>query len=380
MRRAKRWCVKYAQAQSDITTRRFRNPIRKKTWMSSQASQASRPESVDAAEVRDAGLAADGRERALVDVAERPPRLAAQRAQHVLGRVLPHLHRRGRDARAPACRPAAARPGRRRSRPRGWPGERQVRLDRHAPRAVDLGAPSARAERRGRDAGGPEHRARVDPLGAELHRRALDAGDRAPRRTSTPSRSSCRCAFAERSGGYGGSTRSAASTSTTRARRRVDAPEVPAQRQARDLGERARQLDAGRARADHDERQPLPARGLVRLALGLLEGEQHAPADLSASSSVFRPGRVRLPVGVAEVRVRRAGGDDERVVGDLAVGQQHACGARGRRRAPRPAAPPCSRRRRMWRMGAAMSARRGRRSRPGRAAAGTGGGCGGRRA
>ena len=42
----------------------------------------------------------------------------------------------------------------------------------------------------------------------------------------------------------------------------------------------------------------------------------------SASSIVFRPGAFALPLGMAEVRMRRAGGDDEVVVRELAVGQR----------------------------------------------------------
>jgi hypothetical protein len=49
---------------------------------------------------------------------------------------------------------------------------------------------------------------------------------------------------------------------------------------ASDLGERAGQLDARRARADDDERQPVAARGRVRGALRVLVGEQDPAADV----------------------------------------------------------------------------------------------------
>ncbi len=46
MRRAPRWNVRYESAHSNITMKRFLKPIRKKTWMSSQAIHARKPESL----------------------------------------------------------------------------------------------------------------------------------------------------------------------------------------------------------------------------------------------------------------------------------------------------------------------------------------------
>ena len=80
----------------------------------------------------------------------------------------------------------------------------------------------------------------------------------------------------------------------------------------------------------------------------------------NASASVFRPGRVRRPVVVAEVAVGRAGGDDQVVVGDaLAVVEDDA--ARRRRRSPCTSAcrivrlPRFISRRSTWRIGALIA-------------------------
>ena len=60
-------------------------------------------------------------------------------------------------------------------------------------------------------------------------------------------------------------------------RGRVDVAEVACQGLPRDLGERAGQLDSGRAAADDHERHPGSPPGMVGLALGDLERHQ-APA------------------------------------------------------------------------------------------------------
>ena len=137
-----------------------------------------------------------------------------------------------------------------------------------------------------------------------------------PVRTVTPSRSSWRRAEAERSFGYGGRTRSSASTRTIRAWRRVDRAEVALQGVLGDLAERAGQLDAGRAAADDDERHPLGPADRVGFPLGRLEGDEDPPPDLGRVVDRLEARRVARPLVVAEVRVADAGRDDERVVAD----------------------------------------------------------------
>ena len=83
-----------------------------------------------------------------------------------------------------------------------------------------------------------------------------------------------------------------------------------------DLGDGPGELDTGRPAPDDGEREePLPAlRG--RLAVGLLEGEEDPPADLERVFEILEARSARLPVFVAEIRVPRARGDHQGVVGE----------------------------------------------------------------
>ena len=103
----------------------------------------------------------------------------------------------------------------------------------------------------------------------------------------------------------------------------MDPPEVPAQRVVRDLAERARQLDPGRAATDDDERHPLAPDLGIRLAFGRFERDQDPPAHLEGVLDGLEARRERRPLVVAEVRVASPGRHDEGVVVDRpAVGHQ----------------------------------------------------------
>ena len=117
------------------------------------------------------------------------------------------------------------------------------------------------------------------------------------------------------SGGYGGSTRSAASS---RMISRVAADGwrgSRAQRVVGDLAQRAGELDAGRPGADHDERQPgrRRSRGSVSRSAAS-KASRMRDADLGRILDGLQARRARLPLVVAEVVVRGAGRDDQRVV------------------------------------------------------------------
>src|SRR5437899_1482482 len=58
--------------------------------------------------------------------------------------------------------------------------------------------------------------------------------------------------------------------------------------------------------------------GAVLLALGGLERQEHAAADLERVFQGFEPRRQHFPLIVAEVRVAGARREDERVVADVA--------------------------------------------------------------
>ena len=194
--------------------------------------------------------------------------------------MLAHLHRHLRDAGqrlavAPVeRRQVADDEDVRRAR------NREVRLDVHPPRAIERHAERG-AERRRRHAGGPQHGLRANRLAADRHPPGDDVGDQDSVRTSTPSRSSPpsrprRAASRERRLRIDGPP----SSRMMRAELGIDVPEVAGERLPRHLGERARHLDAGRAAADHDERQERGAGAPVGLALGALERQQHPPPDL----------------------------------------------------------------------------------------------------
>ena len=225
--------------------------------------------------------AADDGEAALVEVAERPRRLAAQRAADVRPPCAgPPASPRGDTPGTglPSCSSAARSPMTKTS---SVPGDGQVGLDQHPARAVERHAQRA-GQRRGRHPRRPDHRARRQALAAQVHarRRRCRSRDR-PVRTSTPSRSSCRWRLRRqllgvarqharqaldqdhpRSGwGRCGGSRRAGCGGRSR----------PAPRPARRRW--------GRRRRSRRSSTPLRAPGSV-LALGRLEGQEHAPADL----------------------------------------------------------------------------------------------------
>ena len=305
------------------------------------------------------------------------------RARMFARRVRALLDRRRRDARARACRPARPRRGRRSRTPRGGRA-RSGRARRHAARAVERHAEAARRAARPR---------RPRPRAPSARRCARSPSVTPRRRSSVTARAgrhldaerlSWRVGARDSSSGNAASKRGPASTRITRACARIDVAEVARERVARDLGERARELDAGRPAADDHEREPAARRSSgrararpPRTRAGCGGGSRARPR------CVLRPGATLRPLVVAEVRVRRAGGDDQVVVGELAVASSST---RSRWRGRSPCASASS----TLRVAAAGAGSRGsarrcragraRRSRPDTAAAETGGGCGGRSA
>ena len=194
-------------------------------------------------------------------------------------------------------------------------------------------------ERRRRDAGGPENRARGETLGPDVARRPRPRRSRETRSGPRPRdrAKSSSAARRELSGRYAGRMRGPASTSTMRASR--------GSIERKSLTRTWREISAI-APASSTPVGPPPTTtnvsrsllaGRVGLALRLLEGEQDAAADLDRVLERLQPGRVLLPVVVAEVRVSGAGGEDQEVVGERSVGEANLAArrvdARRRRRA-----------------------------------------------
>ena len=94
----------------------------------------------------------------------------------------------------------------------------------------------------------------------------------------------------------------------------IDVAEVVAHVELRDVADGAGKFDPGGSAANDDEIERRVPALLQHLALGKLEGQQHAAANLGCVFDGFKAGRERLPLIVAEIGVRGAGGEDEIVV------------------------------------------------------------------
>ena len=104
----------------------------------------------------------------------------------------------------------------------------------------------------------------------------------------------------------------------------VDVPEAALERLVGQFLDLAGHLDAGRTRADDDERQQLLAALRVAGALGLLERAEDAAAQFERVVDRLHAGRELGEVVVAEVRLARARGDDQAVVRRaVGVPEQH---------------------------------------------------------
>ena len=73
-------------------------------------------------------------------------------------------------------------------------------------------------------------------------------------------------------------------------------------------------------------------RAFIGLALGGLERQQDAPADVERVLERLQAGGESLPLVVAEIRVGGAGRDDQNVKRERAVGQDHPLGRQVDRR------------------------------------------------
>ena len=212
----------------------------------------------------------------------------------------------------------------------GWPGTVRSGPTMTRP-ARSVGVPVASATVRANDEArtpAPHRTVRVGISSSVGARRAVGttrtdrssiAVTRVSVRTVTPSRSSWRRAERERSGGYGGRTRSSASMRMIRASAGIDRAEVAPQRVAGDLAERPGQLDAGRSATDQHEGHPLASPLRVGFPFRGLERDEDASPDLGRVLEGLEAGGDRGPLVVPEVRVVGAGRDDERVVGERAA-------------------------------------------------------------
>ncbi len=282
------------------------------------------PTEPEALDLRHGGGAADRRDVPLVAVAERRRRARAKPRAHHPAHVPALLHRHRRDARQErrrAVRRANAHHVADRKDLR-MAGERQVRLDGDAARAVALcagqvGEPPG--ERRRRHPGRPDHRPARDMLCRAVgvckrdtvrvdarHRPSGENGDAEP--LERPLRLGREGGREAREHTVGRLDEQHASGA------RIDRPEVTTQGVAGELADLTGHLDAGRPGPHDDEREPRSATRGVGVRLGGLEGTEQAASHDQGALQRLHLGGVTAPLLVAEVRVARAAGDDERVV------------------------------------------------------------------
>ena len=189
----------------------------------------------------------------------------------------------------------------------------EVRVDEHPPRAVELHTERA-SQRRGLHPRGPDDRVRGDDLVADGHRVRGDGRHRlAETDVHAEPLQVLQCVPGEPVG-KGGEELGAGLDQDDPRVSRVDVAKITRQREAGDLGDRARHLDPGRSAADDDEGHQRFAPGRIWLALRLFERRQDAAADVERILQGLQTRRVGRPLVVAEVGVVRAGGEDQVVV------------------------------------------------------------------
>ena len=132
---------------------------------------------------------------------------------------------------------------------------------------------------------------------------------------STPRRSSSPAAFAREPVAEGGQDLLASVEEEHLRVGRVDPAEVALEGVAGEFGDLPGDLDAGRAAADDDERQPRAAGAGVVLGLGHLERAEDPAPQLQGVVDRLHPRRPAGELVVAEVGLPGAGGDDQAVVG-----------------------------------------------------------------
>jgi len=106
-------------------------------------------------------------------------------------------------------------------------------------------------------------------------------------------------------------------------RGRIDTPEIAGESRLGKFGQRAGQLDPGRPAADdHERQQPAPL-GLIVTVLGAFEGHEDAAPHRRRVLDRLEAGGHRRPFIMSKIVFARPGGDDQQVVRDAAIADQH---------------------------------------------------------
>src|SRR4029077_4299699 len=106
-------------------------------------------------------------------------------------------------------------------------------------------------------------------------------------------------------------------------RSRIDVSEICREGLARELCDRAGHLDPGRSSPNDNKGQRSPPLEIVERILGVLESHQYSTADVGSVINLFEPRREPLPFVMIEISVSSTGRDDELVITDSALTNQH---------------------------------------------------------
>ncbi len=196
-------------------------------------------------------------------------------------------------------------------------------MHQHPARAVELGAERF-ANRRGSHPGRPKHGGRAKPATAGDDAIGVDLGHERIGTHLHADLVEIAVGLARQRFREGGQNARRSLEQENACPGRIDPVELPRQRVARDLTQRARQLDPGRSAANHHEGQQAVALDFVLGTLGVLERAQHPPADLERVLQALQPRGVRLPVVMSEIGMPRTGGKHQIVVGNrTSIGMQN---------------------------------------------------------
>ena len=283
-----------------------------------------------AAQVDDRRAAADRRQVAVVAVGESRAAAAGQPRLDRCGHMRAHLLGRRRGAGDRQAVGLRQRDQVARHENLGLAAQAEVGRDANAAGAVELvgrGREQA-AERRSGHARGPQHRARGSELFTAQIAVGVDGLHRLARQHLDPEAAQVIGRTLGQAGRKASQHTRSGLDQLHLGARGVDMAEFAGQGVARDLRQRARELDARRPATDDGKGQPGVALGRALGDLGALEGQQDATPQQQRIVERLQARRVRSPLVVAEVVVRGATGHEQEVIGQRrAVGTQHA--ARG---------------------------------------------------
>ena len=267
-------------------------------------------------DIADSGHAANGCHIAFVEVAEGRTRFAGEVGGDEFGDVIAHLHGGLGDAGyLMAILLEVSEVAENEDIQQAGGVELVVDDDAAAFVELDIGLLGEHlAEGRGQNAGSPQSDGGVDALAVSLNPPRADAGDLRFGVDFDTQMLECGFGLGGEILRIGGEHARAGVEQENATLGGIDVSKIMAHVELSDVADGAGQFDAsGTTADDYEVERRVPAL-LKHLALGELEGQQHAAANLDRVFNGFEAGRERFPFVVAEVGVGGAGGQDEIVV------------------------------------------------------------------